>query len=219
MRLYQHSLFRCFETEVVSQLKNQSQSIKLIKGQSLFLQGDEAKVIYYIQSGTVKILKTSIMGDEKIFSVYQQGSLIALSVLFNEPAQYPASAIAVEDSEVIAISVEALEKAIVGSEVATRAWFRHLNRRLENIQQMLTDQVFTEARDRFKKMVILFVKNSDQKQGDDIILSLPLTKQEMAELLSIRRETFSRLLSTLKAEGLCEVSAKQIRVNRKWLES
>lgn len=216
--MYQHSLFQCFELDVVEELKQQSYSVKLTKGQPLFLQDDEAKVIYYIQSGTIKILKTSVMGHEKIFSIYQRGHFIALSVLFNEPALYPASAIAVEESEVIAISIDWLEKAIVGSERATRAWFRHLNQRLESVQQMLTDQVFTEARERFKKMLVLFVK-PDNHEGKELLLSLPLTKQEMAELLGIRRETFSRLLSTLKEEGVCEMSGKVIRVNRQWLQN
>lgn len=216
--MYQHPLFRCFDSVVLEQLKKCSHAIKLSKGQPLFFQDDQAGFIYYIQTGTIKILKTSFMGHEKIFSIYQRGHFIALSVLFNEPNLYPASAIAVEESEVVAIPVSSLEKAIVGSEEATRSWFRHLNRRLENVQQMLTDQVFTEARERFKKMLRLFVKKRDYDQ-EEIILTLPLTKQEMAELLSIRRETFSRLLSTLKEEGVCEISAKQIRLSRRWLES
>lgn len=216
--MYQHPLFECFGPEIIEQLKRHSHTIKLSKGQPLFFQDDQASFIYYIQTGTIKILKTSLMGHEKIFSIYQRGHFIALSVLFNEPNLYPASAVAVEESEVVAISVTRLERAIVGSEVATRAWFRHLNRRLENVQQMLTDQVFTEARERFKKMLKLFIKKEDLNK-EEISLTVPLTKQEMAELLSIRRETFSRLLSTLKEEGVCEMSAKQIRVSRQWLES
>ena len=68
-------------------------------------------------------------------------------------------------------------------------------------------------------MIQLFMKHKSFQKDGMIVFEMPLTKQEMAELLSIRRETFSRLLSSLKEEGLCEYSKKQMRVNREWLES
>ena len=119
----------------------------------------------------------------------------------------------------MAIPIPELEKAILSNQQATRAWFCHLNRRLESVQQLLTDQVFIDAKDRFKKVIQLFMKPQSPQIEGMIVFEMPLTKQEMADLLSIRRETFSRLLSSLKEEGLCEYSKKQIRVNREWLES
>lgn len=167
----------------------------------------------------MKILKTSLEGQEKIFSIYPRENLVALSTLFNEPRKYPASGVALEPSVIIAIPIEELERAILSNEFATRAWFRHLNRRLEGVQQLLTDQVFIDAKDRFKKMIQLLMKNQADQMEEIIVLDMPLTKQEMAELLSIRRETFSRLLSSLKEEGCCDYSSRQLRVNRKWLDS
>ena len=203
--MYQHPLLISFNQESIERLKQQSYEIQLEKGQPLFFQGDAATVVYYIKSGILKILKTSIQGQEKIFSIYSRGNLVALSVLFNDPHQYPASGVALEETVVVAIPIPELEKAILSNHQATRAWFCHLNRRLEGVQQLLTDQ-------------LLMKHKSFQKDGM-IVFEMPLTKQEMAELLSIRRETFSRLLSSLKEEGLCEYSKKQMRVNREWLES
>ncbi|MFR5114551.1 Crp/Fnr family transcriptional regulator [Turicibacter sanguinis] len=217
--MYQHPLLISFNQESIERLKQQSYEIQLDKGQPLFFQGDAATVVYYIKSGILKILKTSIQGQEKIFSIYSRGNLVALSVLFNDPHQYPASGVALEETVVVAIPIPELEKAILSNHQATRAWFCHLNRRLEGVQQLLTDQVFIDARDRFKKVIQLFMKHKSFQKDGMIVFEMPLTKQEMAELLSIRRETFSRLLSSLKEEGLCEYSKKQMRVNREWLES
>lgn len=216
--MYQHPLFVSFNEESIDRLKQQSYEIHLDKGQPLFFQKDTATVVYYIKSGMLKILKTSVNGNEKIFSIYPKGNLVALSVLFNEPPRYPASAVALEQTLVIAIPIKVLEKAILSNQQATRAWFCHLNRRLESVQQLLTDQVFIDAKDRFKKMIQLFMKNQSPQIGEIVVLEMPLTKQEMAELLSVRRETFSRLLSSLKEEGICEYHSKQLRVSREWLE-
>lgn len=215
----QHPLFISFNQASIERLNEQSREINLEKGQPLFFQGDRATVVYYIKSGILKILKTSVQGHEKIFSIYSKNHLVALSVLFNEPHLYPASAVALEETSVIAIPIQELEKAILSNETATKAWFCHLNRRLEGVQQLLTDQVFIDAKDRFKKVVRLFMKNQPSIQEQMVTIEMPLSKQEMAELLSIRRETFSRLLSSLKEEGICEYSNKKLRINQQWLES
>jgi CRP/FNR family transcriptional regulator len=122
----------------------------------------------------LKILKTSLEGQEKIFSIYPRENLVALSTLFNEPRKYPASGVALEPSVIIAIPIEELERAILSNEFATRAWFRHLNRRLEGVQQLLTDQVFIDAKDRFKKMIQLLMKNQADQMEEIIVLDMPL---------------------------------------------
>lgn len=217
--MYHHPLFVGFNQESIERLKQQSREINLEKGQPLFFQGDCATVVYYIKSGMLKILKTSIQGHEKIFSIYSKHNLIALSVLFNEPHLYPASAVALEETIVVAIPIEELERAILSNQKSTKAWFSHLNRRLESVQQLLTDQVFTDTKDRFKKVIRLFMSNQSSIQDQMVTIEMPLSKQEMAELLSVRRETFSRLLSSLKEEGVCEYTQKKLRINQKWLES
>lgn len=58
---------------------------------------------------------------------------------------------AVEETIVVKVPREALEAGILSTEVATREWFKQLNRRLEGVQQLLTDQVFIDAKERFRK--------------------------------------------------------------------
>ena len=70
--MYQHPLFVSFNQESMERLKQQMYEIQLEKGQPLFFQGDEATVVYYIKSGILKILKTSIQGHEKIFQSIQE---------------------------------------------------------------------------------------------------------------------------------------------------
>ena len=156
------------------------------------------------------------MGQEKIFSLYQGGQFVALSTLFNPPHRYPATAMAVEETIVVKVPREALEAGILSTEVVTREWFKQLNRRLEGVQQLLTDQVFIDAKERFRKWLQRFT-TAHMSSSDDVFVKIPVTKQEIADLLSIRRETFSRLLGELKEEGLCEVKGKKFNNNRQWL--
>lgn len=65
-----------------------------------------------------------------------------------------------------------------------------------------------------KKINYSFYENYPSKvQGKYIKIAIPITKQEMSELLNIRRETISRMLSSLKEENICECAYKEIIVS------
>lgn len=217
MKLKQHPLITYIHPMNLEQLDRVCQEITFKKGETLFRQEDIAHSIYFVQEGTLKILKTSSMGQEKIFSLYQGGQFVALSTLFNPPHRYPATAMAVEETIVVKVPRETLEVGILSTEAATREWFKQLNRRLEGVQQLLTDQVFIDAKERFKKWLQRFVTVDLRSSADHVCVKIPVTRQEVADLLSIRRETFSRLLGELKEEGLCEVEGKMFKINRQWL--
>ncbi|MBQ8993112.1 MAG: Crp/Fnr family transcriptional regulator, partial [Turicibacter sp.] len=127
------------------------------------------------------------------------------------------TAVAVEKTVVVKVPRELLEIGILSTEGATREWFRQLNRRLEGVQQLLTDQVFIDAKERFKKWLKRFISSDNQCLEDEIVIKIPVTKQEIADLLSIWRETFSRMLAELKEDGVCEVKGKIFKISRIWL--
>lgn len=79
----------------LEELQRVCQEVALSKGETLFRQEEVAHFIYFVIQGTLKILKTSSMGQEKIFSIYQSGQFVALSTLFNPPHLYPATAVAI----------------------------------------------------------------------------------------------------------------------------
>ncbi len=217
IKLKEHPLLAHIDSVQLEELQRVCQEVILSKGETLFRQEEVAHFIYFVHQGTLKILKTSSTGQEKIFSIYQRGQFVALSTLFNPPHFYPATAVAVEKTVVLKIPRQLLETGILSTEEATREWFRQLNRRLEGVQQLLTDQVFMDAKERFKKWLKRFIYCDYQLLDNEIVIETPVSKQEIADLLSIRRETFSRMLSELKEEGVCEVKGKTFKISPIWL--
>lgn len=217
IKLRQHPLLAHIHPIQLKELQRVCQEVSLSKGETLFRQEEVAHFIYFVREGTLKILKTSLTGQEKIFSIYQSGQFVALSTLFNPPHFYPATAMAVEKTVVVKVPRELLEIGILSTEGATREWFRQLNRRLEGVQQLLTDQVFMDAKERFKKWLKRFIYCDYQLIDNEIVIETPVSKQEIADLLSIRRETFSRMLAELKEEDVCEVKGKIFKISRIWM--
>ena len=214
-----HPLFLVFDESLQQKLMQQTRTVIIKKHQMLFLEGQEADMIYFISTGLLKCLKTSSNGHETIFAIYGSQQFLALSVLFTSNPSYPVTAVALQETKLLGLPRPLLEAAILSSNTATRAWFQTLNRRLETIQQLLTDQRFLDANQRFKKVMRQFIKWNDIPQTTErtIKVYVPLSRQELAQYLGIRRETLSRMLATFQKEGHCIIKNQTFELSREWL--
>ena len=62
-----------------------------------------------------------------------------------------------------------------------------------------------------------FLKQKAENDNGWLEVTVPISRQEIADLLGIRRETLSRLLQELRQEGHVEVDARTFKVNPSWL--
>lgn len=213
-----HELYQGIDDQEKHKVIASLKRLDLKKGDFVFWENEPAHYVYYVKSGHVKVFKVSEDGQETIFDIYNPNSFVAVGVLFNEPQVYPASASVIGDTTLYAIPVHVLEDAIVAKPESARAWIRYMNQRLTFVQRRLSQQIFADSQVRFKRLIsYLANKYPTKEEGDYLLVSIPITKQELAELLNIRRETLSRMLSKLKEEKACIIKNKQVAVLKQWL--
>lgn len=212
-----HPLLKKMSIESLEKLNVQMEEVQLQRGQSLFFQTESADYVYYVCQGIVKVIKVSETGQEKIFSLYTTGQFLALSTLFNPPHVFPATAVAIDRVRVVKLPRQVLEEGVLSTKEATCEWFQYLNRRLEGIQQLVSDQVFMGAEERLKKWLFNLLKQETQGSDGWIEVIVPISRQEIADLLGIRRETLSRLLKELRHLGFVDVQGRAFKVSRLWL--
>lgn len=213
-----HEMFNSIDENEKIKILESIREVKLKKGDYLFWQDDPAAHVYYVKSGHMKVFKTSVNGNETIFDIYDANSFVALGVLFNDPQKYPASCSAVSSSVVYALPTKVIEDAIVANPTSARLWISYMNKRLTMVQRKLSEQIFSDSTERFRNLIRYFLKKYPNKiNGDYIHISVPITKQELADILNVRRETLSRLLSSLKELQLCEMTHQEIIVHKAWI--
>jgi CRP-like cAMP-binding protein len=213
-----HDLYNSISDEEQVKIVESLKQIELKKGDFLFWENEKADYVYFVKSGNLKVFKTSFNGNETIFDIYDPDSFIALGVLFNEPKAYPASCSAVNDAVIYGIGVEVIENAIVANPLSAKKWIAYMNKRLTTVQKKLSDQVFSDSIERLRKIIKYFQsKYPSRHDGKYLRVSIPITKQEMSELMNVRRETLSRILSSLKDQHLCEITYKELIVDKEWL--
>ena len=183
----------------------------LSEGELLFSEGEPCSGLHIIAQGKVRIFKTSVGGREQVLALNGPGESVAELPVF-DGGPYPASAMAVEDTEIAFISrrdfhAYCLEHPEVALKVLTV-----VGGRLRRLVGIIEELSFTTIRQRLISALLKLAQTEGKKTERGIEFQLPATHQELASQLGTVRELISRNLMRLQAEGLLEVDARQIVV-------
>ena len=181
------------------------------RGELLFSEGDSCTGLFLVASGTIRIFKLSPAGREQVLAVEEPGSSFAELPVF-DGGNYPASASALEDSEVLFISRKDFQNFCrEHPEVALKV-IAVVGSRLRRLVGIIEDLSFTTVRHRLIALILRLIQASGTASKEGVRVELTKTHQDLAAELGTVRELVSRNLSRLQAEGFLEVDGRRIIV-------
>ncbi|WP_420238208.1 Crp/Fnr family transcriptional regulator [Telmatobacter bradus] len=180
-------------------------------GELLFSEGEPCHGLHIIARGKVRIFKTSVNGREQVLAVNTPGESVAEVPVF-DGGPFPASAVAIEDTEIAYISRRDFQAyCMEHPEVALKV-LQVVGARLRRLVGIIEELSFTTIRQRLIAALVKLAQSEGTKTARGIEFQLPATHQELANQLGTVRELISRNLMRLQAEGLLDVDARQIVV-------
>lgn len=180
-------------------------------GELLFSEGEPCSGLHIIARGKVRIFKTSINGREQVLAVNVPGESVAELPVF-DGGPFPASAAAVEDTEVAFISRRDFHAYCVEHPEVPLKVLSVVGARLRRLVGIIEELSFTTIRQRLIALLVKVAQSDGKRTERGIEFLLPATHQELANQLGTVRELISRNLMRLQAEGLLDVDARQIVV-------
>ena len=180
-------------------------------GELLFSEGEPCNGLHIVARGRVRIFKTSMSGREQVLAVEGPGGSVAELPVF-DGGPYPASVVALEDSEIAYISRRDFQAyCMEHPEVALKV-LAVVGARLRQLVGIIEELSFTTIRQRLASTLLKLAQTEGKKTQRGVEFRLPASHQEMANQLGTVRELISRNLMRMQAEGLLEVDARQIIV-------
>jgi len=187
-------------------------------GELLFSEGEPCHGLHIIARGKVRIFKTSLGGREQVLAMNNPGESVAELPVF-DGGPYPASAVAIEDTEIAFISrrdfqAYCIEHPAVALKGAGNGGCGAIGARvrLRRLVGIIEELSFTTIRQRLISTLVRLAESEGVKTARGIEFQLPASHQELANQLGTVRELISRNLMRLQAEGLLDVDARQIVV-------
>jgi len=180
-------------------------------GELLFSEGEPCSGLHIIARGRVRIFKTSINGREQVLSQNVPGESVAELPVF-DGGPYPASAVAIEDTEIAFISRRDFHTYCMEHPEVSLKVLSVVGARLRRLVGIIEELSFTTIRQRLIAMLVKLAHAEGNRTEGGVEVQLPATHQELANQLGTVRELISRNLMRLQAEGLLEVDARKIVV-------
>lgn len=194
-------------------IAQRARRIRLEEGQSLFEQGDPAERFFLVLSGQIKLFRLSPQGNEKVIEIVMPGSTFAEALMFLERPCYPVGAQALQAAEVIGVDATDFLDMLRGSVETCFLLMGDMSQRLRGLLREIDELSLHSATCR----VAGYLLNLVPKGVDRFELLVP--KHILASRLTIKPETFSRILKHLIDEEIIQVQGNQVEIrNRQALE-
>lgn len=210
-------LIQNINNTVAESIAAESRPRKVRRNEVAAAFGDHS-VVSLVKQGWFKLARFSESGDEHVVAVRRHGEFIGLDTLSNPTVEMP---------EVLAMTTGHML-------VWPRAFFDQLYaqdiRFVQAIAGIHASQLEQEVRSRVlnhsarvsaRLAAILYQLASDQgeRTSSGFKVILPFTQEELAGLMSVRRETISVNLAELEMEGVISRSGRSLLVDQTRVKS
>ncbi|WDT74298.1 MAG: Crp/Fnr family transcriptional regulator [Candidatus Manganitrophus sp.] len=175
------------------------------KKQSLFLQGDAADAVFYIQSGKVKLTVVSPKGKEAVVAILGRADFFGEGCLAGQVVRM-ATAISMEDSTIVRIEKAAMIRVLHEEPAFSELFMAYLLSRNIRIEEDLVDQLFNSSEKRLARVLLLLAHYG--KEGKSELVIPKMSQETLAEMVGTTRSRVSFFLNKFKKLGLIEYNGE-----------
>jgi CRP/FNR family transcriptional regulator len=187
-------------------------------GEIIFTEGEPCQGLYVIESGQVKIFKTSADGREQVLLIDGPGGTVAELPVF-DGGPYPASASAVTEAALLEVRKNDVRQLCLEHPEVALKLLRVVGARLRRLVAMIEELSFTTVRQRLAALLVREAEAKGRATPRGVEFDLPWTHQELAAQIGTVRELVSRNLSRLQSTGTVHIEGRKVIVtDRKSLE-
>jgi len=182
------NMFSSLQDEELRSLENISHVYEYDEGATLFLEGEVSESLMLLTDGVVSIFKHDSKGNEIVIGYFNRYALLAEAATLRHTS-LPSTARFQTSGAVIKIDLQAFEKLFIKHPNISYALIQSLLQKVELLQQNIHFNIASTAQE---KILHFYTQNSK--------LSLDLKQYEIASVLGMTPETFSRNAAKLVKE-------------------
>jgi CRP/FNR family transcriptional regulator len=173
---------------------------KMIKGQTLFLQGDSADEVFLIKGGRIKLTKVLEDGTELMLDIRKAGDFVGEN-MFSEEGQYPVSAVCIEDTLTCGFTRSQFEELVLKHPTVGLQVIKTLSERIFWLTNRVGNLSITNIEDRLYRVLRNVAKEHGEQSPQGLVIQFPLTHEDLSFLTGAHRVTITRALKALKKAG------------------
>ncbi|MBZ0070511.1 MAG: Crp/Fnr family transcriptional regulator [Thiohalobacteraceae bacterium] len=200
-------LFAALNEQQLKTVMETMQEVNIEEGRMLFEHGQPADRFYLLLEGQIKLYRLSEDGDEKVIEIVRPGETFAEAVTFMSGKFYPVNADALVKSRLLAFPNATFHELLSNSVDTCFRLMADMSQRLHRRLNEIDSLTLHNATYRLVSFLLAELPEG-VVASQEIVLTTP--KHVIASRLSIKPETFSRILTKLSRDGLIVVRGNSI---------
>lgn len=183
---------------------------RVARGTTLVHEGAYAQTLYIVQAGSFKSVKTAEDGYEHVLAFAWRRDVIGYDGLYRE--HYAFSAVALEDSRVIALPMAALATLRQQSPALDTALQALIARQLAHAGEIAEVMSAVAADARLARFLVQLAARMAECGQSPRRLLLRMNRRDIANHLGLAHETISRSLRLLSDAGWLRVNNREVEI-------
>lgn len=175
-------------------------TIRVPKGNPVFLEGTPARYVGIVLSGTVQIVREDYYGNRSILAVLQPGELFAEVFSFAGLVTMPVSVIAISDSRVLLLDCRRVFTSCSNSCHFHSLLLKNLLQGMAQKNLALSQKIRYMSKKTTKEKLMAFLLDQAKQHGSREF-TIPYDRQALADYLGVERSAMSAEIGKLKKSG------------------
>jgi len=167
----------------------------------VFVQGDTADAVFYIEKGKVKLTVLSKQGKEAVIAILNGGDFFGEGCLAGQEVRM-ATAVAISNCSVMKLEKAAIVRLLHSEPLFSELFVAHLLSRNIKIEEDLVDQLFNSSEKRLARVLLLLANFG--KEGKTEPLIPKISQETLAGIVGTTRSRVSFFMNRFRKLGFID---------------
>lgn len=183
-----------------------SRAIHIKKNANVYMAGDDINMVYFIESGEVKLSMLSSEGKECLLAIHGAGDIFG-ELCMSGLAGRSETAIAMEETQLKQIPCEQFLNRLATDSLLV-GFIKYLTVRVSDQQEVIANLVTVDSEQRLGQTLLQIARKHGKKDPRSIRIELRITHEELGKMVGTTRPRISLFMQRFHHLGLIETSAE-----------
>jgi CRP/FNR family cyclic AMP-dependent transcriptional regulator len=177
---------------------------------NIFMQGELAESMFFLERGKVKLAVASFEGKEAIVATLGPGEFFGEGCLAGQPLRM-ATAISVEDCTLTRVERPIMARMLHEEKGLAEMFVTHLLSRNIRYEADLVDQIFNSSEVRLARMLLLLSHFSKESKTETVVPGI--THENLAEMVGTTRSRINFFMNKFRKLGFIDYNSREMTVH------
>jgi CRP-like cAMP-binding protein len=186
-----------------------AQHRRFARNEIVFHEDDPGDALHLVTAGRLAVRVSQSTGEALTLNVLSPGDAFGELAILGRPRRRTASVVAWEDSETLSITGPGFSAMCREHPALERVVVTLLSERVDRLSHRLLEALYVGVELRLYRRLI---ELCDTYRAAASAISIPLTQDDLAELVGASRPTVNRVLARLTGAGVVRLSRGRLEV-------